>query len=71
MGEFVSKTGVDWGTSNGRFWLSVDGYVVAVEGHRCQDSDLVQKFGDRWTDESIKFVAENYSGNKPGAKEKR
>lgn len=49
---------IDWFTSCGRTWLSVNGYVIAVEGDQCRDSELQKQFNSEfWTDNMIKFVS--------------
>lgn len=51
---------VDWGLACGRYYLSIDGLVVAVEADICRDGPLRDKFSSRvWTRDMIQFIAEN------------
>ena len=53
------RKNIDWFTSCGRTWLSVNGYVAAVEGDQCRDANLQRQFdSENWTSEMIQFVAE-------------
>lgn len=48
--------GVDFGSACGRNYLSVCGFVVAVEGDTQRDSKLASRFGSPWNKEAIDYV---------------
>ena len=48
---------VDCGFSCGRYYLEVQGYVVAMELDVCRDWNLTEKFKSQvWTKDMIKYV---------------
>lgn len=58
---------VDWFSSCGRVYLTVDGVAVALQGTECFDGDVLAAVADEyheegkphlWTSERIKWVAE-------------
>ena len=54
----MKKKGVDWFCSCGRYWLSFDGYVIAMQGDVCRDQDLRTMFNsDVWEENMIIYVA--------------
>lgn len=60
----MSKPTVNWGFSCGRYYLTVNGYVTAMEGDTIRDMELSQKawelYEAKWKDdkhwESMKRV---------------
>lgn len=50
--------GVDSGSACGRNYLSVCGFVVAVEGDTQRDSKLASRFGSPWNKDAINYVVE-------------
>jgi len=45
---------VDWGLACGRFYLMVDGVVVAMEGDMCRDENREHRC---WTGDMIRRIA--------------
>ena len=45
---------VDWGLSCGRMYLTVDGFVVAMEGDLCRDENRENR---AWTGDMIRKIA--------------
>lgn len=45
---------IDWGFACGRAYLSIDGFVIAMEGDACRDFDLCAKaaelYNAKWAD---------------------
>lgn len=52
----TQSIGVDFGLACGRFYLSVCGHVVAVEGDTQRDVQLSRQFGPAWNKEAIDYV---------------
>ena len=45
---------VDWGLACGRIYLTVDGFVVAMEGDMCRDENREARC---WTGDMIRRIA--------------